>query len=65
MGIKKDINLTGDDYQWLSSMFYFGGHCTIHLRSPVPDAEQATWLGNILQTASSSVYLSPNTRLFA
>ncbi|KAL8708399.1 MAG: hypothetical protein Q9220_006689 [cf. Caloplaca sp. 1 TL-2023] len=24
MGIKKDINLTGDDYQWLSSMFYFG-----------------------------------------
>ena len=24
MGIKTDINLTGDDYQWLSSMFYFG-----------------------------------------
>lgn len=24
MGIKKDIHLTGDDYQWLSSMFYFG-----------------------------------------
>ncbi|KAL8744738.1 MAG: hypothetical protein Q9184_007961, partial [Pyrenodesmia sp. 2 TL-2023] len=24
MGIKEDINLTGDDYQWLSSMFYFG-----------------------------------------
>ncbi|KAL8724437.1 MAG: hypothetical protein Q9166_007959 [cf. Caloplaca sp. 2 TL-2023] len=24
MGIRKDINLTGDDYQWLSSMFYFG-----------------------------------------
>ena len=24
MGIKKDINLTGDDYQWLGSMFYFG-----------------------------------------
>ncbi|KAI4113407.1 MAG: hypothetical protein LQ338_008181 [Usnochroma carphineum] len=24
MGIKKDINLVGDDYQWLSSMFYFG-----------------------------------------
>ncbi|KAL8930433.1 MAG: hypothetical protein Q9208_000617 [Pyrenodesmia sp. 3 TL-2023] len=24
MGIKQDINLTGDDYQWLSSMFYFG-----------------------------------------
>ncbi|KAL9012317.1 MAG: hypothetical protein Q9173_002912 [Seirophora scorigena] len=24
MGIREDINLTGDDYQWLSSMFYFG-----------------------------------------
>ncbi len=24
MGIKTDINLEGDDYQWLSSMFYFG-----------------------------------------
>ncbi|KAG7004472.1 protein disulfide-isomerase [Physcia stellaris] len=24
MGIKKDANLTGDDYNWVSSMFYFG-----------------------------------------
>ena len=24
MGIKKDIGLVNDDYQWLSSMFYFG-----------------------------------------
>lgn len=24
MGIKKDINLVGDNYQWLGSMFYFG-----------------------------------------
>lgn len=24
MGIKTDINLKGDDYQWLGSMFYFG-----------------------------------------
>lgn len=24
MGIKDDINLKGDDYQWLGSMFYFG-----------------------------------------
>lgn len=24
MGIKKDIHLKGDDYQWLGSMFYFG-----------------------------------------
>jgi ACS family allantoate permease-like MFS transporter len=24
MGIKEDIGLKGDDYQWLGSMFYFG-----------------------------------------
>ncbi|GAB7360926.1 hypothetical protein MBLNU230_g0910t1 [Neophaeotheca triangularis] len=24
MGLKSDINLQGDDYQWLGSMFYFG-----------------------------------------
>ncbi|KAI9725141.1 MAG: hypothetical protein M1828_003483 [Chrysothrix sp. TS-e1954] len=24
MGIKKDIGLVGDDYQWLGSLFYFG-----------------------------------------
>lgn len=24
MGIKTDINLTGDKFQWLGSMFYFG-----------------------------------------
>ena len=24
MGLQKDINLQGDDYQWLGSMFYFG-----------------------------------------
>ena len=29
MGIKKDAKLRGDDYQWLSSMFYFGGFITV------------------------------------
>lgn len=24
MGMKKDLRLVGDDYQWLGSMFYFG-----------------------------------------
>ena len=24
MGIKTDIGLVNDDYQWLGSMFYFG-----------------------------------------
>lgn len=26
MGIQKDIGLKGDNYQWLGSMFYFGGY---------------------------------------
>ncbi len=29
MGIKKDIKLVGDDYQWLGSMFYFGTSGTL------------------------------------
>jgi hypothetical protein len=24
MGIKDDLNLEGDQYQWLGSLFYFG-----------------------------------------
>ena len=24
MGFKADTNLVGDDYNWISSMFYFG-----------------------------------------
>jgi hypothetical protein len=24
MGLKKDLNLEGDQYQWLGSLFYFG-----------------------------------------
>lgn len=24
MGIQEDLNLKGDDYEWLASMFYFG-----------------------------------------
>lgn len=24
MGIKTDLSLVGDEYQWLSSLFYFG-----------------------------------------
>lgn len=24
MGLKTDLNLVGDNYQWLGSMFYFG-----------------------------------------
>ena len=33
MGIKKDIGLVNDDYQWLGSMFYFGSsnHTAISL----------------------------------
>lgn len=24
MGLRTDLNLKGDDYQWLGSLFYFG-----------------------------------------
>lgn len=24
MGLKQDLNLEGDQYQWLGSLFYFG-----------------------------------------
>ena len=30
MGIKKDIGLVNDDYQWLGSMFYFGPSTILH-----------------------------------
>lgn len=30
MGIKTDIGLKADDYQWLGSMFYFGRHHLSH-----------------------------------
>ena len=31
MGIKKDIGLVNDDYQWLGSMFYFGKLAILYL----------------------------------
>ena len=27
MGLQSDIGLTGDQYQWLGSIFYFGEPC--------------------------------------
>jgi hypothetical protein len=34
MGIKDDLNLEGDQYQWLGSLFYFGkSFCFPHLGS--------------------------------
>ena len=35
MGIKKDIGLVNDDYQWLGSMFYFGMPTILHFL-PIP-----------------------------
>lgn len=32
MGLKKDLNLEGDQYQWLGSLFYFG---MLHLYFPL------------------------------
>lgn len=31
MGLKPDIGLKGNDYQWLGSMFYFGKPRTVEL----------------------------------
>lgn len=33
MGLKEDLHLVGDNYQWLGSLFYFGkdSHLTISL----------------------------------
>lgn len=30
MGIKEDLNLVGDQYQWLGSLFYFGESFLLH-----------------------------------
>ena len=37
MGLRKDLNLTGDRYQWISSMFYFG---TFNIR----ESSENRWL---------------------
>lgn len=63
MGIRKDIGLVNDDYQWLGSMFYFGMFLpfdTVSLSS-MTDTLQATSPGNIQQVDSSSAFLSPST----
>lgn len=63
MGIKEDIGLVNDDYQWLGSMFYFGSPAIRRvLPEPITDALQATSHGSIQQTDSSSASLSPNIR---
>ena len=36
MGIRKDIGLVNDDYQWLGSMFYFGIFLPFHTVSLTP-----------------------------
>ncbi|KAI4098301.1 MAG: hypothetical protein L6R37_006561 [Teloschistes peruensis] len=62
MGIKTDIGLKGDDYQWLSSMFYFGRPTSLRAGSAQSvDQQQDTSLGNTLRIASSNAFLSPNT----
>ena len=66
MGLKKDINLKGDDYQWLGSMFYFGtllvGLSPICLLS---DPIQATLPGSIQPIDFYSASLSQSTLLSA
>ena len=58
MGIKTDIGLVNDDYQWLCSMFYFATLPIMRVSLVlVTDALQATSPGNILRIDSSSVSL--------
>ena len=61
MGIKEDINLTGDDYQWLGSMFYFGQALPFINTVPGVDSWQATLHGNIQQIAFYRCCLWRNT----
>ena len=34
MGLKEDLHLVGDNYQWLGSLFYFGKRRVLNLSSP-------------------------------
>ena len=62
MGIKEDIGLVNDDYQWLGSMFYFGTPAILHLLpEPITDTFQAISHGNIQQTDFYSASLLLNT----
>ena len=54
MGIKKDINLKGDDYNWISSMFYFGNTSMKTFAPAKIDDTQAISHGNTQRTDSSN-----------
>lgn len=49
MGLREDLELKGDSYQWVSNMFYVGGFDNRVLGRIVIDRFQATLLGSILQ----------------
>lgn len=61
MGIKKDIHLKGDDYQWLGSMFYFGMALLLNHDDVQSDITQVILHGNIPPTVSSNACHWPNT----
>jgi hypothetical protein len=56
MGIKKDIHLKGDDYQWLGSLFYFGAYVEYSSSGLSLTVLQVTWRGSIRPVGFSSVY---------
>lgn len=62
MGIKTDLNLVKDDYQWLSSLFYFGkyfppfGHI-----DGLTNRAKAILHGSIRPTGCCSDYPSEST----
>lgn len=66
MGIKEDLHLVGDQYQWLGSLFYFGESASLCAKADRwsdADVGQAIWLGNTQRTACFSVFHSGNTPL--
>ena len=64
MGIKTDLSLVGDQYQWLGSLFYFGmpSICSAFI-SYRNLTVQAISHGNIQPASFCSVFPWANTRL--
>lgn len=62
MGIRKDIHLTGDNYQWLGSMFYIGTEALFSIieHSLEFTSIQDTLLGNTPPTDYCNAYPWPS-----
>lgn len=68
MGLKPDLGLEGDQYQWLGSLFYFGEFClragSVHQQAiGQTDRTKGIWRGNTRQIDCFSFFLWGSTRL--